>query len=487
MLFNSTLFLIFFPIVVCLYYIIPDRFKNVFLLAASYYFYMSWNAEYALLILATTVVTYFSAILVGRSVRRKTVLALCLIFNLGLLIFFKYTGFLLNLFGGLVEVFGVRLALPVFDIVLPVGISFYTFQALGYMIDVYRGDVEPERNFLRYALFVSFFPQLVAGPIERSGRLISQLVPHKFDWDRFREGILLMLWGYFLKLVIADRTAVFVDTVYGDYRTYAGWYIIVATILFGIQIYCDFMGYTVIAVGAAKILGVDLTDNFNAPYLATTVADFWRRWHISLTSWFRDYLYFPLGGSRKGRVHKYINIMIVFLVSGLWHGASLAFVLWGGLNGLYQIIGEVLLPVRKKIREILHIKSDSVISGIVGGIVTFILVDFAWMFFRAGRLGESVDILRSMISGRNFGILTDGSSLYECGLDRPNIVALLLAVAVLLVADICKKRGVAVRKIIMKLHWTLRLIIIPVCVLIIILFGVYGPQYDEAAFIYFQF
>lgn len=220
--------------------------------------------------------------------------------------------------------------MPVFDIILPVGISFYTFQALSYTMDVYRNEIYAEKNFFRYALFVSFFPQLVAGPIERSKNLLKQLgMPKKFNFEKVKEGILLMLWGYFLKMILADRIAIFVDSVYGDYQTFSGYYIAVATILFAIQIYCDFSGYSIIAMGAAKILDIDLMENFDAPYYSSSVAEFWRKWHISLTSWFKDYLYIPLGGSRKGKFRKNFNKMIVFLVSGLWHGANLSFVVWG--------------------------------------------------------------------------------------------------------------------------------------------------------------
>lgn len=247
--------------------------------------------------------------------------------------------------------------LPSVDILLPVGISFYTFQALGYTIDVYRGDTCAEKNFFQYALFVSFFPQLVAGPIERSSHLLQQLAtPHKFNSEEAKSGLLLMLWGFFLKIVLADRIAIFVDWVYGDYHTFGGWYLIVATALFAIQIYCDFAGYSIIAMGAAQILGIRLMENFQSPYLAVSVADFWRRWHISLTSWFRDYLYIPLGGSRCSKWRKYMNKMIVFLVSGLWHGAKISFVVWGGLNGLYQIIGEILQPLRDKLVKLFLLK-----------------------------------------------------------------------------------------------------------------------------------
>ena len=319
MLFNSMEFMIFFPIVILVYFILPEKAKQFWLLIASYYFYMCWNAKYALLILFSTVITYTSGLMMEqikhmswddiRKVKyKKIVVALSFTLNLAILFYFKYINFAFSIVRGVFGSIHIELHVPEFDIILPVGISFYTFQALSYTMDVYRDEIYAEKNFFRYSLFVSFFPQLVAGPIERSKNLLKQLdKPQKFDFDRAREGFLLMLWGFFLKIVLADRIAVFVDTVYADFETYGGAYLVVATLLFAIQIYCDFYGYSVIAMGAAKILGVQLMENFDAPYLSVSVAEFWRRWHISLTSWFKDYLYIPLGGGTKGKSE---NILI---------------------------------------------------------------------------------------------------------------------------------------------------------------------------------
>ncbi len=499
MLFNSVDFLIFFPVVVLGYYIVPNKAKSVWLLIASYYFYMSWNATYALLILASTLVTYASGILIDKAhkaeeasgaenpARKKAILILCLLINLGILFYFKYCNFTIDLVASLLGKIGIEVTAPVFDIILPVGISFYTFQALGYVIDVYRKDIYAEKNFIQYALFVSFFPQLVAGPIERSKNLLKQLaVPHKFDFDRAREGLFLMLWGYFLKIVLADRIAIFVDTVYGDYWKYAGWYIVVATMLFAVQIYCDFAGYSTIAIGAAKVIGIDLMENFNAPYISTNVAEFWRKWHISLTSWFTDYLYIPLGGNRKGKLRKYINKIIVFLVSGLWHGASISFVIWGGLNGLYQIIGEVLMPVRNWIVTKLHLNRDSLGHKTVSAIVTFILVDFAWIFFRAGTTTKAFEIIDAMFTVRNPWILFDGA-LYKCGLDQSNFQIMLIGIFVLFVADLCKTRHITIREVLIKQDFWCRLLIIDIAILVLLIFGIWGASYDAASFIYFQF
>ena len=500
LLFNSLDFLIFFPIVTLIYFIVPGRTKQLWLLVSSYYFYMCWNAKYALLILTSTVVTWVSGLLIQRAgeqadrigearalVQKKCIVAGSFIINLGILFFFKYFNFAMHSLAVFMGLFHVRLRLPTVDVLLPVGISFYTFQALSYTVDVYRGDIYAEHNFIQYALFVSFFPQLVAGPIERSKNLLRQLaVPKRFNFEAAREGLLLMLWGFFQKIVLADRIAIFVDTVYADYKTFGGCFILVATVLFAAQIYCDFSGYSTIAMGTAKILGIDLMENFNAPYLSTSVAGFWRNWHISLTSWFRDYLYIPLGGSRRGRLRKYLNQMIVFLVSGLWHGAKFSYVVWGGLNGLYQIIGEGLVPLKKRLNELLRLHPDSLGHHLAQGLVTFILIDFSWLFFRAPNIGEAMKMLRSLISAKNPWVMFDGS-LYTCGLDRPNFWLMLIGIGVLGFADVCKHRGICVRQVILKQDYWFRWVFIAASILLILLFGKWGPSFDQQSFIYFQF
>lgn len=324
MVFNSYSFLIFFPIVVLILFLFPRKLQHIWLLVASYYFYMNWDARYVLLLLFSTAVTYLSGIVMDRvrtDGQRKAAVAISFVLNIGVLFFFKYFNFAVDSVNIVLRYIGVAIPKPDFNLLLPIGISFYTFQALSYTMDVYRRDITAEWNFFRYALFVSFFPQLVAGPIERSKNLLGQVnQPHQFDYDKMREGLLIMLWGFFLKLVVADRVAIFVNTVYGDYAQYGGVYIIVASVLFAVQIYCDFAGYSTIAIGAAEIMGFQLMENFDCPYFSLSISEFWRRWHISLSSWFRDYLYIPLGGNRRGKFIKYRNLMIVFLVSGLWHG-----------------------------------------------------------------------------------------------------------------------------------------------------------------------
>lgn len=498
MIFNSFGFLIFFPAVVVAYYIFPEKIKHLWLLAASYFFYMCWNAKYAFLILFSTCITYVSGIFLEllkkseytekkKSRYKNMVVFFSFGLNLAILFYFKYVDFLLDIADKAFSYIHIQLNIPAFDIILPVGISFYTFQALSYTMDVYRDDIYAEKNFFRYALFVSFFPQLVAGPIERSKNLLNQLsVPSKFNFEAARDGFFLMLWGFFLKIVLADRIAIFVDTVYGDYTVYAGWYLIVATMLFAVQIYCDFSGYSVIAMGAAEILGIRLMENFDAPYFSASVADFWRRWHISLTSWFKDYLYIPLGGSRKGKLRKYLNKLCVFLVSGLWHGARFSFVVWGGINGIYQIVGEVLQPLRNKLIKTLCLNRESLGHKLLCMCITFFLIDFSWIFFRANGLKEAVEIIKNIVTVKNPWILFDGS-LYECGLDNKNFCLMVVCICVLFFADYCKSRDIRIRKIIARQDYWFRWVTIVFSICFLLVFGVWGAGYDAASFIYFQF
>ena len=498
MLFNSIDFLLFFPLVVLVYYILPKKIRFYWLLVASYYFYMSWNAKYALLLVASTVVTYLSGIFIQKAndtisdakkqIRvKKAIVAISCAFSLGMLFFFKYFNFASYLATRILEHINISFKLPVFDIVLPIGISFYTFQALSYTMDVYRGDTPAEKNFFKYALFVSFFPQLIAGPIEKSKDLLKQLdEPKQFDFESARDGFFQMLWGYFLKLVLADRIAIFVNTIYNDYTTFPGAYLIVASILFAVQIYCDFSGYSTISKGAAQILGIKLMSNFEEPYLATSVAAFWRRWHISLTSWFREYLYIPLGGNRKGKLRKYLNIVIVFLVSGLWHGASLSFIVWGLLNGLYQVVGSILSPVRNKVVQLLQLNRESFGHKLLQGCITFLLVDFSWIFFKANSIRDAIAIIKSAFSVHNPWILFDGS-LYACGLDEKNFRFMLLAIAILIFVDLFNSKGIIIRKVVYKQDYWFRWIFIALAIAFLFTFGIWGPNYNESNFIYFQF
>lgn len=495
MLFNSYGFLVFFPIVVVIYFLLPKRISYLWLLAASYYFYMGWNAKYALLLLVSTTITYVSGMLIqwlndrhpDKICAKKWVVAGSFISNLAILFFFKYFNFTIESMNTVLRYIDLPTINTSLDVLLPVGISFYTFQALGYTVDVYRGEIRAERNFFRYALFVSFFPQLVAGPIERSKNLLNQLQnPKSFSYERMCDGLMMMIWGYFLKLVIADRIAIFVDNMYGNVGVYDGRYLLLASVLFAVQIYCDFAGYSTIAIGAAEVMGFQLMDNFNSPYLSQSVAEFWRRWHISLSSWFKDYLYIPLGGNRKGKVRKYINIMIVFLVSGLWHGANWSYVVWGGLNGIYQVVGAIFTPVRNRIKKKLHLKKSPLPLMIIYMIVTFILVDFTWIFFRADNVQHAFAVIDSIFNMNNQVLLENGT-LYDLGLSRPNFIVLGVSLVILLAADICKYRGIKVRSVILNLNIVIRWAVIIAGILGILVFGIWGSGYSATNFIYFQF
>jgi alginate O-acetyltransferase complex protein AlgI len=434
MLFHSLDFLIFYAVVVVLYFLWPrptlspgavrpsdagwgwrlhgpsvqglGRYRWALLLAASYVFYASAGPEYLLWIAASTLIGYVVGIQMAKTtVRpiRSGLLAFGIVSNLGLLFAAKYLNFANDSLRAVLSAFNVSYNVPVVKMVLPVGISFYTFQTIGYAIDVHRGKIEPERHLGYYALFVSFFPKLVAGPIERAGHLLPQFRTHRgFDASRVVSGLRLALWGMFKKVVIADRLAVYVDGVYGRPADYTGLPILVAILFFAIQIYCDFSGYSDIAIGVARVMGYDLTPNFMQPYFATSIAEFWRRWHMSLSGWFRDYVYIPLGGNRVPKWRWYVNLMIVFVASGLWHGASWTFVLWGGLHGLYYLV-EIWAKrivdrgAQRRTRVRLHLEIRPVLRNGIAGLVTFVLVCFAWVFFRANSISDAFMLIGNLV------------------------------------------------------------------------------------------
>ena len=487
-------FLIFLPVVVLVYAVLPQKMRGIWLLAASWFFYLSAGAIYGIFLAVSIVTTYVAALLMEKPVqqtgtgRRKLILVSCLVLNLGILGVFKYAGFACHTVTGLLTALriGSFATQPALHLILPVGISFYLFQALGYLIDVYRGEIRAQHSFLRYALFVSFFPTVLSGPIERAGHMLPQLAaPQGFHYENMRKGLLRMLWGYFLKMVLADRIAILVDTVYASPAGYPGTVLFIAAVLYTFQIYCDFGGYTNIAVGAAQICGFELMENFDTPYLSGSIAEFWRRWHRSLSFWFRDYLYFPLGGNRKGTVRKYINIMIVFMVSGLWHGAAWTFVIWGGLHGLYQVIGHLLMPLRNAVVKRFRIDRESFSHRLFKVLFTFLLVTLAWVFFRAERMTQALTILAGM---RHItpSVLTDGT-LYQLGLDRPNFLLMIFGLLILIGTDLCNHRGIKVSEKILSQGLWLRWCIYIAAVVIIAVCGIWGPGYDATSFIYYKF
>ena len=494
MLFNSLDFLIFFPIVVLVYFVVPKKIRYIWLLAASYYFYMCWNVEYALLIGVSTLITYLSGLVLWKAEKiwlRKLIVAVSFISNLGILIFYKYFDFILENVNVLLSRINCQLVSNPFDIILPVGISFYTFQALSYTVDVYRKEIQAEKNPLRYALFVSFFPQLVAGPIERSKNLLCQVKKVEeiklWNYDRVANGVIQMLWGLFQKMVIADRIAIFVDNVYDNLYAVGTIETLFAAVGFSIQIYCDFAAYSTIAIGAAKVMGFELMENFDTPYFAASIKDFWRRWHISLSSWFRDYLYIPMGGNRKGKVRKYFNIFVTFLVSGLWHGASWNYVIWGGLHGLYQIVGELLSPLKKKINSLFGV-NEKVFSYKFGKILfTFVLTTLTWVFFRAETLEQAGYFFNRLFTRWNPWVFFN-EGLYQYGLGRVEVNILFAALVFMFLIELLKYvKNRKFSDFLMEQNLWFRWVVVIGLVVGILVYGEYGIAFDSNQFIYFQF
>lgn len=401
MLFNSVDFILFFGATAWLHFVVPRRFGWVPLLAASYLFYMSWKVEFALLLLASTVVNYVGALrmaaLPDKAGRKKYLLA-CLVFNIGLLGVFKYFDFFSRSLSQLLSAGDIPLDPPLLGLLLPVGISFFTFQVTGYVIDVYAGRVPAERHPGRFALFVAFWPQLLAGPINRAARLMPQfLEAHAFEYRRVVDGLQRMLWGLFKKSVVADSLALHVNQVFGQAGELHGLPVIFGVIFYTIQIYCDFSGYTDVALGAAQVMGFTLAENFDRPYFARSVRDFWQRWHISLSTWFRDYVYFPLGGNRVAAWRWHGNILITFLLSGLWHGAGWTFVIWGGLHGVILVLENMSGGFQKKLAGLLAPAQGSRLNAAIQVGVTMTLVSLAWVFFRADSAGQAVTVIASML------------------------------------------------------------------------------------------
>ena len=398
MLFNSLHFLFFFIIVTSLYFILPYNRRWLLLLISSCYFYMAFVPLYILILGFTIVIDYFAGILIEKSkgTRRRLFLITSLIANIGILVVFKYFNFLNQNFSFIIKGFGLINPIPYLSILLPIGLSFHTFQAMSYTIEVYRGNHKAEQHFGIYALYVMFYPQLVAGPIERPQNLLHQFTEkYDFDYERVTSGLKLMAWGLFKKVVIADRLAIVVDTVYKNPQQYNSLSLIIATMFFSFQIFCDFSGYSDMAIGAARIMGFKLMKNFDRPYQSKSIQEFWKRWHISLSSWFRDYLYISLGGNRVKIPRLYLNLFIVFLISGLWHGANWTYIVWGALHGCYLVFSLLTLEIRMKINKLFHIDKMPQLSVLI----TFMLVTFAWIFFRASNLNSALQIVKHIFTG----------------------------------------------------------------------------------------
>mgnify|MGYP000562844915 FL=1 len=469
MVFNSLQFLVFFGIVTSAYFLLAHKYRWALLLAASCYFYMAFVPVYLGILGLTIVIDYFAGIYLERfqGGAKKIFLGCSLLANLGVLAIFKYYFFFTENFNFLANYFSIPVHFPVLNFLLPIGLSFHTFQAMSYTIEVYRGNQKAERNFGIYSLYVMFYPQLVAGPIERPQNLIYQFYEnHVWDTDRVKSGLLQMMQGFFKKVVIADRLAMVVDPAYANLSNQSSLNLIIASIFYSFQIYCDFSGYSDIAIGASKVMGFKLMNNFNAPYTAKSIPDFWRRWHISLSTWFKDYVYFSLGGNRVSVPRWYINIIIVFILSGFWHGASWNFVIWGALHGLFQLMG---LTLNRIFPNLAADEQKSAAGVWMYRLLTFLLVTIAWVFFRIPKFGD-IQIY--------FGQLTRGSILDPISLafNTSELLFSILLIVGLYLYDF-KRDKIKVDSV--KLFWP----IISGLAFLIYFFGVFNLK----QFIYFQF
>ncbi len=475
MLFNSIDFLIFFPVVFILYFSFPHKYRWVWLLACSYFFYMSWNPTYIFLIVFSTVVDYFAGIKIYQAKKnklKKRYLVISLVSNFGLLFFFKYYNFFIKETAFFLLENGVDVGNNTLNIILPVGISFYTFQTLSYTIDIYRGALVPEKHFGKFALFVSFFPQLVAGPIERASHLLPQMSKKmNMNYANIVAGLRKALWGFFKKVAVADRLGILVDNVYSNPELHSAPTLLMATYFFAFQIYCDFSGYSDIAIGIARMMGFDLMENFKRPYLSKSITEFWRRWHISLSTWFRDYLYISIGGNKVKTFRNILNLFVVFVVSGFWHGANWTFMIWGAFHGIYLII-------EKYGSKLIQVPSNRLTSGF-RLILTFHLVLLGWVFFRANTVADATYILNSFFSK---DILSGWNAiLSQFGVDTNYMIYSLFTLTLLILADFYKTKITALFYNIKNSYF--RLVIYAAMILIIIFFGEFGNN----QFIYFQF
>lgn len=495
--FNSLVFLIFLPIVLVLYYIIPHKFRWIMLLIASYIFYAYWNFYLIFLIVTTTVVSYFAGIFIEKTKSQKIknlLLIITLVVCLGFLLFFKYFNFLSFSVTSLIRFFGGGVNDFFLDLILPVGISFYTFQTLSYVIDVYRESIEAEKHFGYYALFVSFFPQLVAGPIERPENLLPQLkADHKLETKNLLEGFKILVGGFVKKIVIADTLAVYANSVYnaGDLSQVTGLSIILGTLLFTMQIYCDFSGYSDIATGCAKMMGIELMVNFKRPFSAQTISEFWSRWHISLSSWFKDYIYYPLNYKAIGKKHlearMHCNLLLLFFISGLWHGANWTFVVWGLYNGLCQVLGSLFKKIKRKIYDKFNWKEKTNPNKVIGIIRTTAILSLGLVFFRANSLEDAGVFLVKIFSDWSFSVqyLVDTFQIMNMDV-LGGIMAVVLCILVFCVdrliieprgtIGLSSKKSVGVNSSYIYLIWLIA------CAWLLVI-----SQGQSSGFIYFQF
>ena len=532
MVFNSLTFLLFVFAVILAYFVFPKKFQWIVLLLASYIFYLISARELVIFLLFTTITTFYTGLLLGRTndkfkqiiadsgdsitkeqkkqyaaenkKKKWTILLITLIVNFGILAFMKYSNFLALNTNSLLSFLSVDVTLPTLNLLLPLGISFYTFQSASYVIDVYRGKFQPDKNIAKFALFVSFFPQIVQGPISRYDNLANQLYDnHKFEYTRSKFGAQLILWGLFKKMVIADRAAVIVNLVFNNYKDFDGITIFIAAMLYTIQVYCDFSGGIDIARGVAQILGINLINNFERPLFATSIADFWRRWHITLSAWMRDYIFYPLSlsksfsklgkSSRKilgnylGKLFPtFLAMLITFLIVGIWHGASWKFVAYGLYNGILIFSGILFDPLNAKIIAKTQIRTDCFSWRFFQITLTFLLVCVGRYFSRAPSFMTALKMLKKTFSTFNPWVLMDGS-LYKLGLDKHDFNLLLVVIVILVIVDIFQENGYSLRKSISQQNLVFRWLIYLAAIFAILIFGMYGIEYNNVNFIYMGF
>jgi alginate O-acetyltransferase complex protein AlgI len=479
MLFNSIEFALFFPIVCGLYFTLGRQWQTPLLLVSSCVFYMAFIPAYILILGLTIIIDFAAGIYLERvrGRRRIILLVFSIVATCLVLFFFKYFAFFTSSVAGMAGFLGWQFENPTLDIILPIGLSFHTFQSLSYVVEVYRGHQKAEHNFITYATYVMFFPQLVAGPIERPQNLLHQFRErHEFEYDRVTSGLKRMAWGFFKKLVVADRLALYVNDVYAAPQNFNGLQLTVGTVFFAYQIYCDFSGYSDIAIGSARVLGFKLIENFETPYFSTSIAEFWRRWHISLSTWFRDYVYIPLGGSRVGQLRRIRNILITFGISGLWHGASWTYVLWGILNGVYLVVGSLTKPVRSRAYELAGLTENSVLRQAVMLTSTFTLTCLAWVLFRAKNVSDAWYVWTHLATNWELG---------RIGTEQFLLRQLPLALAGIIVLEFghTLQRTVSVPDLLRRLPIVPRWGLYAGFVMAVLMFGVYR----QTQFIYFQF
>ena len=489
MLFNSLHYLIFLPIVVGLYYLVPHKWRWLLLLIASYYFYMCWKVVYAILLLISTGVAYGAALGICRTDNprtKKIYLWSCITVLLGILFSFKYFNFATASLRDLCAVLDISLQIPISHLLLPIGISFYTFQKISYIVDVYHGKANAEKHFGIFAVYSCFFPQLVAGPIERVKHLLPQFYEkHEFSYDRAVSGLQLILWGLFKKIVVADRLAILVKAVYADPHSYPGLPLMVATFFFAVQIYCDFSGYTDIAIGSARLLGFDLMANFRQPYFSKSIPELWHRWHISLSTWFRDYLYIPLGGNRVTKWRWYYNLFITFFISGLWHGANWTFAAWGALHGCYMVLDSIFGPGRDWLRSKIKTRFGQTGFDWVNIAMTFGLTTIAWIPFRAANFGDAWYIFTHLFSGADHWLNLGAVAIQfrGIGVKLPYLIYAGMFVGLVFVYDIIDSRQGVWESLKLQprpMRWAVHY-----AMLILVLF--FGHYNQAQNFIYFQF